>query len=191
MLPIWTWPPQDSTFWDADWREIRATYPLTESNQIIRIPIVGPFNTLAIVRGFFPDQGIYNLRNWMDGNLHTQNFSVRTSLKLVGFTPGQDFRHSSTAGLRHYCQKPEMIFTVAVNKVDGHFGDDGRWLLDVETAFLAKHEFSLLRFDISGAAGHFHFSSFVLCNEAPVDLERNPGRLYTDPVEQPVWPDRP
>jgi hypothetical protein len=194
MLPIWSWPPQsDQTFWDQYNGGVWGTYPLTESNQIIRIPIAGPqpFNTLVVVRGFFPDQAIYTfpepLPNLVgnDGHLHRQAFSVRTSFNLVGFSPGQklpQFKHSTTAALRHRYLSPDTTFTVAVDKVDAHFGNEGQWLLNVETAFLDKN---------ANAAAHFHFSSFVLCNEPPVDFEKNPGQLYTDPIQQPVRPDRP
>jgi hypothetical protein len=75
--------------------------------------------------------------------------------------------------VRHYYLHPDTWFLIALNKIDGRFGDDGRWLLDVDTAFLV---------DDANAAGTFHFSSFVLCNEPW-------GGFGSDPIEQPVWPD--
>jgi hypothetical protein len=179
-MPIWSWPPHDPNrpFWDPEWQAVRDSYPFTESNKIVRIPVAGPtpFNTLVAVRGFFPDQGIYYLRNWVDGRMHRQAFSVRTAFTLIGFAPGQvpAFHHSTAAALRHYYLKPDTSFTVALDKIDGRFDDAGRWVLDVETAFLV---------DWSNEAGHFHFSSFVLCNEPW-------GGFGSDPKEQPVWPDQ-
>src|SRR5438128_2418253 len=121
-MPIWSWPPRDSTFWNAEWRAIRASYPLNEANRIIRIPVAGPapFNTLVVVRGFFPQQGIYGLRNWVDGHVHGQSFSVRTAFTLAGFVPGQTppFRHSTTAAVRHYYLDPDTWFLIALNKID-------------------------------------------------------------------------
>jgi hypothetical protein len=185
MLPIFTWPPQSHHwFWDNYHKGKWGPFPLTESNQIVRIPISGPapFNTLVVVRGFFPDQGLYWRNDWSDGRFHRQSFSVRTPFVLTGFVPGQLFKHSTAAALRYLYLQPDTAFTWAVDTIDGHFSDDGEWRLDVGTASLVDNAWS---------AAQCHFSSFVLCYEPPIDFEKNPGTPFTGPFKQPVFSDAP
>jgi hypothetical protein len=187
MLPIFTWPPPSRRwFWDNYNKAKWGPFPLTESNQIVRIPISGPapFNTLAVVRGFFLDQGLYWRDDWSNGRFHRQSFSVRTPFKLADFVSGQtpDFKHSTAAALRYQYFQPDTTFTYAVDTIDAHFSDGGEWQLDVGTSFLV---------DNAWAAAQFHFSSFVLCYEPPIDFEKNPGTPFAGPFKQPVFPDAP
>jgi hypothetical protein len=186
MPLIWTWPPQsDRSFWDFYYAGKWGHFPLTESDPIVRIPVAGPepFNTLAVVRGFLP-MGIWGQPGPPDGRLYRETFSVRTSFKLAGHSRGAipAARHSTAAALRYLFLGTDTSFTAALDKLDGRFDEDGWWLLDVGTGLLSDH---------ANGQWLFHFSSFVLCNEPPLDFERNPGQRFAGAIDQPVWPDSP
>ncbi|WP_156409717.1 hypothetical protein [Nocardioides sp. Soil796] len=126
-------------------------FPLSEPTPVVRIPIKGPppFNMVAVVHTRLP-----GLVTPADGNIRRlQIRGIPTALRVRGFDPGADpalheARSSSAPSVRMLQASDDGDFLVACDATGQHqpmpgsglttcFDDDGRWLLDADTANMA------------------------------------------------------